>query len=202
MIAILDYGSGNIRSAQRACETTGHRVIVTSDLEVATDAAGLVVPGVGAFSACMDALRKVGGDEVIATRINKKLPILGICVGMQILFEASTEGQQEGEKVEGLRVFSGIVERLAHSILPQIGWNTVEAPDSSMLFEGIHNERFYFVHSYAVKAMPSLGKVTQSFYGENFIAAYEKENISAVQFHPEKSGQAGLTLISNWAKTL
>lgn len=202
MIAILDYGSGNIRSAQRACETTGEKVIITSDRETAINAAGLVVPGVGAFGACISSLRSIGGDEIINSRIASKRPILGICVGMQILFDESEESQGSKGGVAGLGLISGSIDRLENPVLPHIGWNTVDAPEDSRLFAGIKDQRFYFVHSYAASSTRTPGLVTTTNYGNTFIAAFEDGPISAVQFHPEKSGAAGLQLIANWVASL
>lgn len=201
MIAILDYGSGNVRSAQRACEETGQEVVVTSNYDLALNADGLVVPGVGAFGACMDGIRKVRGDELIRQRISEKRKTLGICVGMQILFESSTESFA-GEDPLGIALFPGKVRKLNASITPHIGWNTVSVPQGSELFKGIENERFYFVHSYAATEHVSNAVNTESEYGSTFLAAVESESVSAVQFHPEKSSAPGLRLISNWAATL
>ena len=197
MIAILDYGSGNIRSAQRAFQTSGREVLITSDYDVALNAEGLVVPGVGAFAACMNGLKSVRGDQLVRERIALKRPTLGICVGMQILF---ARGVEHGIH-EGVGIWSNTVEKLDAPILPHMGWNTVKAHSSSKLFSGVEDESFYFVHSYAVKK--SAGEVsTYSHHGEDFLAAVEDGVISATQFHPEKSGDAGLHLIQNWVKTL
>jgi imidazole glycerol-phosphate synthase subunit HisH len=198
LIAILDYGSGNLRSAQRAFELTGHEVEITADRDHALAADGLVVPGVGAFGACMDQLRSIGGEEIIRAKVESGKPILGICVGMQILF---SRGIEKGTH-SGVGVFSGEVTPLEAPVLPHIGWNTVSSASNSILFRGIENESFYFVHSYAVKGVDSgiLSSITE--YGERFIAAVEDGNVSATQFHPEKSGEAGATLIKNWVETL
>ena len=198
MIAILDYGSGNLRSAQRAFALTGHETIVTSDPEICLASDGLVVPGVGAFGACMEQLVAAGGREVILERVAAGGPLLGICVGMQILF---TAGSEKGLH-SGVGIFSGEVSELGAPILPHIGWNNVRAAEGSNLFRGLQDERFYFVHSYAAKV--SIGDTINSFcnYGEDFLAAVERGPVSAVQFHPEKSGAVGARLISNWAETL
>ncbi|CAB4340882.1 unannotated protein [freshwater metagenome] len=197
MLAILDYGSGNLRSALRAFETTGKEVVITSDYSVALEAEGLVVPGVGAFAACMSGLRSVRGDELVRERIALSRPTLGICVGMQILF---AEGVEHGVH-EGVAIWPTRVEKLSAKVLPHMGWNTVEADPQSQLFKGIEGESFYFVHSYAVTS--DSGKV-QSWcaYEDRFLAAIEDGVISATQFHPEKSGEAGLQLIKNWTATL
>lgn len=197
MIAILDYGSGNVRSAQRAFETSGKDVILTSDYEVALNADGLVVPGVGAFAACMQGLRNVRGDQLVRERIALQRPTLGICVGMQILF---AHGVEHGNH-DGVGVWDATVEKIQAPILPHMGWNTVVAGSGSALFAGIEEESFYFVHSYAVKK--KVGAIaTMSHHGEDFLAAIEDGVIAATQFHPEKSGDAGLQLIKNWTNQL
>lgn len=193
----MDYGSGNIRSAARAVESAGVDVIVTSDETVAHEAQGLVVPGVGAFGACMAGLIKVGGDQVVRKRLALSRPILGICVGMQILFRA---GDEHGRH-EGVGVVDADISKLQAPVLPHMGWNTVEVGTGSTLFKGIEGEAFYFVHSYAAKSAPD-GISTCCSYGEKFLAAYENGALSATQFHPEKSGKAGLTLIKNWVRSL
>ena len=197
MIAILDYGSGNLRSAQRAFETSGREVVITSDYEVALNADGLVVPGVGAFAACMEGLIKVRGDQIVRERIAAARPTLGICVGMQILF---SQGLEHGVH-PGVGIWNATVEKLEAPILPHMGWNTVKAGAGSQLFNGVEEESFYFVHSYAVKN-PVGAISTLSNYGEDFLAAVEDGAIAATQFHPEKSGDAGLHLIKNWVQTL
>ena len=197
MIAILDYGSGNLRSAQRAFETSGQEVVLTSDYDVALNADGLVVPGVGAFAACMKGLAGVRGDQLVRERISLKRPTLGICVGMQILF---ARGVEHG-KHEGVGVWDATVEKLDAPILPHMGWNTVSVGTGSTLFHGVENESFYFVHSYAVKK--KVGAIsTMAHHGEDFLAAVEDGVIAATQFHPEKSGDAGLQLIKNWTNSL
>jgi glutamine amidotransferase len=197
MIAILDYGSGNLRSAHRAFERSGEEVIVTSDFETALNAKGLVVPGVGAFAACMRGLQAVRGDEIVRERIALNRPTLGICVGMQILF---ARGVEHGIH-EGVGIWDAEVEKLERKVLPHMGWNTVTPHKESRIFNGVENESFYFVHSYAVTK--SVGKI-ESFtdYQGKFIAAIEDGPMTATQFHPEKSGDAGLHLIKNWVATL
>ena len=204
MIALLDYGSGNLRSAQRAFERSGHEVVLTNDRSIALNAEGLVVPGVGAFGSCMNGLRSVAGDEIVKERIAHERPVLGICVGMQILFEDGEERAADGVH-RGVGVLPGTVSKLDAPILPHMGWNTVEAGTASRLFRGIEEESFYFVHSYAVTQLPLDGaeRVTSwTTYGQRFLSAIEVGYVSATQFHPEKSGAAGLALIKNWVSTL
>jgi glutamine amidotransferase len=196
-LVVLDYGSGNLRSAQRALERVGAEVIVTADVAVAAEADGLVVPGVGAFAACVEGLESVGAGPMIAARVAAGRPLLGICVGMQVLFDA---GVEHGMEAKGLGVLSGRVEPLKAPVLPHMGWNTVAAPDGSSLFAGLDaGTRFYFVHSYAVHETDGL--VTRTVHGEPFVAAVEHGCVSATQFHPEKSGDAGATLLENWLAT-
>ena len=200
MIAILDYGSGNLRSAQRAFESSGREVVVTSDRDTALNAAGLVVPGVGAFAACMRGLVSVGGDAIVRERVEKKRPTLGICVGMQILFRDGDE-HTNGVLHQGVGVWQESITKLDAPILPHMGWNTVDVSANSTLFNGIEDQSFYFVHSYAAKK--AVGQVqTWSTHNEKFLAAVEDGAIAATQFHPEKSGDAGLALIKNWVGTL
>jgi imidazole glycerol-phosphate synthase subunit HisH len=197
-VVVLDYGSGNLRSAQRALERVGASVTVTADAHAATEADGLVVPGVGAFAACMAGLAAVDGPKIVAERLHGARPVLGICVGMQVLFDT---GVEHGLETSGLAVLPGRVEQLRAPILPHIGWNTVDAPAGSVLFAGIPGgTRFYFVHSYAVHHTD--GAVATAHHGENFVAAVEHGLVSATQFHPEKSGDAGATLLANWLGTL
>ena len=200
MIAILDYGSGNLRSAQRAFERSGSEVVVTSDKEIALNAAGLVVPGVGAFAACMRGLINVGGDEIVRARVAAKRPTLGICVGMQIFFRDGDE-HTDGELHKGVGVWQESITKLKAPILPHMGWNTVSVTGNSNLFNGLSDQSFYFVHSYAAKT--AVG-VTQAWttHGEKFLSAVEDGAICATQFHPEKSGDAGLALIKNWVGML
>ena len=200
MIAILDYGSGNLRSAQRAFATTGVDVVVTADRAVALEADGLVVPGVGAFAACMQGLRTVDGASIIRERIANERPVLGICIGMQILFQEGSEHAESGNHA-GVGVWEGEVSSINAPILPHMGWNSVESDSNSRLFKGVAGESFYFVHSYAAKK--AVGKMQGwSFHGEKFLAAVEDGYVSATQFHPEKSGDAGLALIKNWVSAL
>lgn len=199
MIAILDYGSGNLRSALRAFERSGVEVVVTSDYRVALEAAGLVVPGVGAFGACMRGLQSIDGDRLVRERHALSRPTLGICVGMQILF---AEGVEHGTH-SGVGIWPETVEKLEAPVLPHMGWNTVESHPESTLFKGIDGESFYFVHSYAVtQSISATALQSWSEHGVRFLAAIEDGAFSATQFHPEKSGDAGLQLIRNWVATL
>jgi glutamine amidotransferase len=206
-VVILDYGSGNLRSAERAVERLGAEVEVTPDADAALNADGLVVPGVGAFSACMKGLLSVHGDRIIGKRLAGGRPVLGICVGMQVLFE---RGVEHGEETDGTAEWPGTVERLNADVLPHMGWNTVRAPGNSELFAGITPDtRFYFVHSFAARrweldsGLPrQQPKVTWSHHGEDFVAAVENGPLWATQFHPEKSGDAGATLLDNWLRRL
>jgi glutamine amidotransferase len=208
-VVILDYGSGNLRSAERALARVGADVTVTADARAALDADGLVVPGVGAFAACMQGLRAVDGPRIIGRRLAGGRPVLGICVGMQILFE---RGVEHGRDAQGCGEWPGVVESLKAPVLPHMGWNTVQAPADTVLFDGLADERFYFVHSYGVRDFP-LGsgtpsgpiappKVTWAEHGDRFVAGVENAALSATQFHPEKSGDAGAQLLTNWLNTL
>ncbi len=199
-VVVLDYGSGNLRSAERALARAGADVSVTADPDAALDCDGLVVPGVGAFAACMAGLRAVGGDKLIARRIELGRPVLGICVGMQVLFAA---GVEHGLRSEGCGVWPGTVERLDAPVLPHMGWNTVDVAPGSALFAGIPaGTRFYFVHSYALRLADAAplteagAKLTVAEHGEPFAAAVELGVVSATQFHPEKSGDAGAMVLS------
>ena len=195
---MLDYGSGNLRSAQRALERVGADVTVTASIDAAREADGLVVPGVGAFAACMEGVRSIDAGPVVAERAAAGRPVLGICVGMQILFDA---GVEHGVESTGLGVLPGRVEKLTAPIVPHMGWNTVDVPSGSVLFRGMAGDtRFYFVHSYAVHETDGL--VTTAEHGERFVAAVERGPVSATQFHPEKSGDAGAALLENWLATV
>jgi glutamine amidotransferase len=208
-VVVLDYGSGNLRSAERALARVGADVTVTADAQAALDADGLVVPGVGAFAACMAGLRAVDGPRIIGRRLAGGRPVLGICVGMQILFE---HGVEHGHDAAGCGEWPGVVERLTAPVLPHMGWNTVQPPAGSVLFDGLADQRFYFVHSYGVREF-SLGAdgtpsrikpplVTWAEHGDRFVAAVENGVLMATQFHPEKSGDAGAALLANWLRTL
>ena len=205
-VVILDYGSGNLRSAQRALERVGAQVDVTADPAAVLAADGLLVPGVGAFAACMDGLLAVDAPRLIDRRLAGGRPVLGICVGMQVMFEA---GVEHGVLTEGLGQWPGTVERLHAPRLPHMGWNTVQAPAQSRMFAGLSEERFYFVHSYGVRTwvQPTPGPVAPavvswSHHGEPFVAGVENGPLWATQFHPEKSGDAGAHLLATWVRGL
>jgi glutamine amidotransferase len=205
-IVVLDYGSGNLRSAERAIARLGPEVTVTADFDTALAADGLVVPGVGAFAACMKGLREVRGEQLIGRRLAGGRPVLGICVGMQILFE---KGVEHGITTDGCGEWPGAVERLSAPILPHMGWNTVDAPEGSALFAGLDaGTRFYFVHSYAARTWElepgrfTAPLVTWAEHGERFVAAVENGALCATQFHPEKSGDAGSQVLKNWLSTV
>ncbi len=217
-VVVLDYGSGNLRSAERALARAGADVEVTSDRHAATEADGLVVPGVGAFGACMEGLRAAGGDKIIDHRLAGNRPVLGICVGMQILFD---RGVEHGVQADGCGQWPGTVQRLHADVLPHMGWNEVAPAEGSVLFAGMEpGTRFYFVHSFAAQRweLPQSGeipqggetpragiapaRVTWAEHGGPFIAAVENGALMATQFHPEKSGEAGAQLLRNWLVSL
>lgn len=205
-VVVLDYGSGNIHSAIKALELAGARVELTADRRKVAEADGLFVPGVGAFSAVMAALKRVGGPEMIDRRIAGGRPVMGICVGMQIMFEHGVEGSGT---TEGLGEWPGTVSLLDAPVVPHMGWNTVEVPADSNLFAGVQNERFYFVHSFAAQTwsldvMPPFPRprLTWAEHGSRFLAAVENGPLTATQFHPEKSGAPGIRVLSNWISTL
>lgn len=206
-VVVLDYGSGNVRSAVRALEAAGADVELTADPDKVMSADGLVVPGVGAYASVMQQLTKLGALRWIGRRIAGGQPVLGICVGHQIFFD---EGVEHGVKTVGMGEWPGTVELLKADVIPHMGWNTVRPAEGTRLFAGIEDERFYFVHSYGVQkwefdvTQPAMTppQVTWSTHGTPFVAAVENGALSAVQFHPEKSGDAGQKLLSNWLETL
>ena len=205
-VVVLDYGSGNVHSAAKALERAGATVELTADRDRVADADGLLVPGVGAFAAVMSALNDVRGGELIERRLAGGRPVLGICVGMQVLFE---RGVERGVDTEGLGEWPGVVTELPAPVLPHMGWNTVEPDAGSVLFDGIERERFYFVHSYAAQewlldVMPPFPtpRLTWAEHGGRFLAAVENGPLSATQFHPEKSADAGIRLLANWLGSL
>ncbi|MET9217846.1 MULTISPECIES: imidazole glycerol phosphate synthase subunit HisH [unclassified Streptomyces] len=207
-VVVLDYGFGNVRSAERALARAGAEVEITADFGRAMNADGLLVPGVGAFAACMAGLKGVRGDWIVGRRLAGGRPVMGICVGMQILF---ARGIEHGVETEGLDEWPGTVEPLKAPVVPHMGWNTVRPPADSRQFAGLDTDaRFYFVHSYAVRewefdthnAAIRAPKVTWATHGEPFVAAVENGALWATQFHPEKSGDAGAQLLTNWLDTL
>jgi glutamine amidotransferase len=206
-VTVLDYGSGNLRSAVRALERAGAEVTLSAARADAQECDGLVVPGVGAYAACMSGLKGVHGDVIIDRRLAGGRPVLGICVGMQILFE---RGVEHGVETDGCGEWPGTVERLQAQVVPHMGWNTVQVAEGSTLFAGIEDERFYFVHSYAARRweLETHGRthapeVTWAEHGgDRFVAAVENGPLSATQFHPEKSGDAGAALLRNWVSCL
>ncbi len=209
-VVVFDYGSGNVRSGVRALERVGAEVELTSDRAAAMAADGLFVPGVGNFHACMAGLRAAGGPAVIDLRLAGSRPVLGVCVGMQVLFERSDE--PSGAPQDGLGEWPGSVSRLQAEVVPHMGWSDVAVAAGSRLFAGVESERFYFVHSYAVQSWTMeeptgtlaavAPKVTWAEHGGRFVAAVENGPLAATQFHPEKSGDAGLSLLENWVKSL
>ena len=201
-VVVLDYGSGNLRSAQRALERVGADVEVTADAAAAAAADGLVVPGVGAFEACMAGLRAIGGETIIAERVKAGRPVLGVCVGMQILF---ARGVEFGVESQGCAQWPGAVTRLDAPVIPHMGWNVVDAAPGSALFKGLDaSTRFYFVHSYAAQRWEGRPEalLTWATHHVRFLAAVEDGALAATQFHPEKSGDAGATLLANWVEGL
>lgn len=229
-VVVFDYGFGNVRSMMRALAHIGLEPTLTSNRRQALEADGLVVPGVGAFAACMEGLKAVGGDQIILERLKAGRPVLGVCVGLQVMFAQGTEG---GSKAAGLGVIDGSVDLVDADVVPHMGWDTISAPDDSVILHGLEDERFYFVHSYAAMsanipekpvtaanttvedidgyhghAQSSIDSVDAQKVGfcdygrSHFVASYERGPLSATQFHPEKSGEAGAQLLKNWAATL
>ncbi|MDZ7577832.1 MAG: imidazole glycerol phosphate synthase subunit HisH [Candidatus Nanopelagicales bacterium] len=203
-VVVFDYGFGNVRSAEKALNRVGADAVITADADLSRECDGLVVPGVGAFAACMRGLADAGGPDIIADRIAMGRPVLGICVGMQVMFSL---GVEHGEEAAGLDIWPGTVELLHAEVLPHMGWNTVEAPAGSALFRGVADQRFYFVHSYGLRQWAELAglpgaQVALSEHGEKFAAAVQHGVVAATQFHPEKSGAAGLKLLANWLSSM
>ncbi len=213
-MTVLDYGFGNVRSVVRALEHVGARAVLTADRAIAENSDGLIVPGVGAFESVMKGLKDVRGEQIIGRRLSGGRPVMGICVGMQVMFE---RGVEHGTETEGLDHWPGTIERLQAPVVPNMGWANVEVTEGSTLFAGVEHERFYFVHSYGAREFPlgtteDTGRfrppvVTWSEAGtaharDRFVAAVENGPLTATQFHPEKSGDAGLQLLRNWITTL
>lgn len=208
-MVVFDYGSGNVRSAVRALERVGAQVELTADPTAALGADGLFVPGVGNFHSCLAGLRAADGPRVIEVRLAGGRPVLGVCVGMQALFEGSTEPALTAQP--GLGQWPGTVERLTAAVVPHMGWSPVSVGAGSRLFAGVEHERFYFVHSYAVRSwtLAPYGPfvavtpvVTWADHGGPFVAAVENGPLAATQFHPEKSGDAGAHLLESWVRSL
>ncbi len=206
VVAVLDYGSGNIHSAVKALQAAGADARLTRDRGLVEAAVGLVVPGVGAFSAVVEQLAAIRGGELIERRLAGGRAVMGICVGMQVMFE---RGLERGSEADGLGQWPGDVTRLEADVVPHMGWNTVEPGEGSVLFAGIEDERFYFVHSYAAQTWSlevggpfAPASVTWATHGSRFIAAVENGPLSATQFHPEKSGAAGVRLLRNWVESV
>ena len=205
-VAVFDYGSGNVHSACRALEAAGAEVVLTSDRKVLLVADGMLLPGVGAFASVMRNLSKHNAASLVDQRLTAGRAVLGICVGMQVMFE---HGVEHGLDTEGLGQWPGSVTMLDAPTLPHMGWSKVSTDPKTVLFEGVEEERFYFVHSYAAKSweldiQPPFVKaaLTWSEHGERFLAAVENGPLSATQFHPEKSGEAGLQLLRNWIRSI
>ncbi|MEB4615917.1 imidazole glycerol phosphate synthase subunit HisH [Leucobacter sp. M11] len=205
-VALLDYGSGNVHSVAKALARAGAEVELTADADLVLAADGLLVPGVGAFDAVMRQLDAVGGGSLITDRLREGLPVLGICVGLQVFFE---RGIERGVTSDGLGIWPGEIRQLTAPILPHMGWSPVAAAPGSRLFAGIEEERFYFVHSNAATSWginprhsDDAPAVSWAEHGERFVAAVEHGPLSATQFHPEKSGEAGIRFLRNWVASL
>ncbi|MFM1826136.1 MAG: hypothetical protein RLZZ37_771 [Actinomycetota bacterium] len=201
-IVILDYGFGNIRSAQKVFQKIGVETEISNDFQKCLNADGLVIPGVGAFKACMEGILKVKANEIVDKRLSGGRNVFGICVGMQIMFEKGTE---HGETTPGLGQWPGLVDEIKNPVLPHMGWNEVQVDSRSLIFKGVEDQKFYFVHSYAAKDLnlKESGKIEKPLkhfttYGEKFLASVENNALVATQFHPEKSGEAGISLLKNW----
>ena len=210
-VVVLDYGSGNLRSAQRALQRAGADVTVTADAAAALSCDGLVVPGVGAFAACMTGLRAIRGEAIIGKRLAAGRPVLGICVGMQALF---AEGVEHGQRTAGCGVLPGVVERLDAPVLPHMGWNTVRPPPAPGCWPGSTRKPGSTSctpmrpgrcrRAPAPRPRPPGGQplLTLATHGQDFIAAIEDGPLCATQFHPEKSADAGAALLANWLESL
>ena len=198
LVAVLDYGIGNLRSAQKALQKVGADARLTADPDVIGRADGVVLPGVGAFGACVRALRDAGLDALARKAVEADVPFLGICIGMQLLYEASEEDPEE----EGLGVLPGTVRRLPDGVKrPQMQWNELSLVGDPVPFAGLERPLWvYFVHSYAAEHGP--GVVATCDYGGPVVAAVERGRLWAAQFHPEKSGVAGLGLLGNFVRSL
>jgi len=201
VIAVLDYGIGNLRSAEKALQHLGVDAALTTDPDVARQASGVVLPGVGAFGRCMEQLRESGLEPVVHEAVEVGKPFLGICVGMQMLFDSS----EESPGTKGLGIIPGEVRRLTVTSerLPHMGWNTLEIRTGSKLFDGIEDGSWlYFVHSYAPVPEDDAVIAATTEYGGTVVAAVEQGALWATQFHPEKSATKGLRLLKNFAEAL
>jgi glutamine amidotransferase len=194
LIAVLDYGIGNLRSAQKALEHVGADARLTADQSIIGDAVGVVLPGVGAFARCMEALERTGLASVAKDKATSDVPFLGICIGMQLLYDESEENPGR----PGLGVLPGAVRRLPRGVKhPQMQWNTIEVSDGSSLFGGLPDPAwFYFVHSFAPD--DAAHAIATCDYGGTVVAAVERGSVAAMQFHPEKSGANGLHVLGNF----
>lgn len=199
MIAIIDYDAGNIKSVEKAFEYLSQETVTTRDPEILLKADKVVLPGVGSFGDAMNKLHEYNLVDVIREIVNKGTPLLGICLGLQLLFESS----EETEGVPGLGILKGHVLRFSEGTeykIPQIGWNSLEINPTSRLFRGIDNQSYvYFVHSYYLKADDEAVVAARTEYANSFHAAVEKDNVFACQFHPEKSSEVGLKILENFA---
>ena len=200
MITIIDYDAGNIKSVEKAFEYIGEKVLVTSDLNEISNAEKLVLPGVGSFGDAMEKLNKKGLTEVIRNVVAKGIPILGICLGLQLMFDSS----EESPGVEGLSLLPGKIVRIPDKEgfkIPHMGWNSLELSKESRLFKGLEeNPYVYFVHSYYLKAKNESDVAATTEYGALIHASVEKDHIFACQFHPEKSSEAGMQILRNFIK--
>lgn len=200
MIAIIDYEVGNLRSVEKAFHFIGCKAEITSDRNVIAKADAVVLPGVGAFSAAMECLRKAGMVDIVKQTIAEDKLFLGICLGMQLLFDHSEEG---GERVEGLGIFKGAIRQLPQDAglkVPHMGWNSLKTKEGCPLFKNLPaNPYVYFVHSYYLDASDRDIVAATTDYGVSFDSAIGSSRVFATQFHPEKSGEAGLEILKNWA---
>lgn len=198
MIAIIDYDAGNIKSVEKALQALGEEAVITRDPEILRKADKLILPGVGAFKDAMDKIRGYGLESVIKEQIEKKVPFLGICLGLQLLFEES----EENPGVEGLGILKGKIVRIPDGDglkVPQIGWNSLHFKNNGTLFEGIKEGAYvYFVHSYYLQVKEPEIVTAETEYGVTIHASVQKDNVFACQFHPEKSSDVGMQILKNF----